>query len=251
MFDNIRSERAAKRSTKVRVERQPGGKGRLPLGRHRVPVFELLERREMLSGNTYLPSATVAESTSTSDNNLPSVIAAAVDSGDANFAGSFSPSDGPAFGVPVVAGPTTTTENTAVSGLVITPAAGDYHGNLLPDHRHHRRNAVLQRRLGADHQRPVHHGGQRRRRTGVHPRDEFRVQRRLHGSGIDDRQQRRIGRHDDHGHDQHRRNAIRQSVELLQRGRHHDRWHELRRGIDGNGNALSGTKSLTLTSLSP
>jgi hypothetical protein len=77
MFGNFRSGRAAGNSKKGRG-RQPSGRGdRLATGRSRIPVFELLEQRAMLSGNTYTPSTTIADSTVLTDNNLRSAIAAA------------------------------------------------------------------------------------------------------------------------------------------------------------------------------
>ena len=50
MFGNSRGGRAAKRFKKARGEQQPGCGGRLPAGRSRIPVFELLEQRAMLTG---------------------------------------------------------------------------------------------------------------------------------------------------------------------------------------------------------
>ncbi|HEX4145463.1 MAG TPA: fibronectin type III domain-containing protein [Pirellulales bacterium] len=77
MCANFSDERAVKRSSKVRG-------GRPPVGRARVPVFELLEQREMLSGNTYTaapsasaPDSTAAYNSSSSTNSLRSAIAAA------------------------------------------------------------------------------------------------------------------------------------------------------------------------------
>ena len=84
MCANFSDEPAAKRSKKVRGQQRAGRSDRPPIGRPRVPVFELLEQREMLSGNTYTaaPSASAIDSSaaynsSSSDNNLRSAIAAA------------------------------------------------------------------------------------------------------------------------------------------------------------------------------
>ena len=65
-----------KRSRKDRGGK-PGRTGRVVVGRARMPVFELLELRALLSGNTYTPATSVADSANLADNNLRSAVAAA------------------------------------------------------------------------------------------------------------------------------------------------------------------------------
>ena len=76
MFDRFLAWRGKHRAI---PNRRPGSRqrGRLPAGRSRVPLIELLEQRMLLTGNTYNPSATVADSSNSSDNNLRSAISAA------------------------------------------------------------------------------------------------------------------------------------------------------------------------------
>ncbi|HEX4143209.1 MAG TPA: choice-of-anchor Q domain-containing protein [Pirellulales bacterium] len=74
-----------RRSKKGRSGIPSGGGYRLPAGRSRLPVFELLELRALLSGNTYTPQASVADSSSSLSNNLRTAIAAAnADTGTAS-----------------------------------------------------------------------------------------------------------------------------------------------------------------------
>ncbi|HEY1785997.1 MAG TPA: Ig-like domain-containing protein, partial [Pirellulales bacterium] len=82
---------AAKRSQKVRGQQRTGRSDRPQAGRARIPVFELLEQREMLSGTTYTaaPSTSATDSNaayngSSANNSLRSAIAAAnADTGSA------------------------------------------------------------------------------------------------------------------------------------------------------------------------
>ena len=57
---------------------------------------------------------------------------------------------------PGVTGATTTENTQTTSGLVITPNAADTTGHQLPDHEHHGRYAVPERRHDRDCQRHVH-----------------------------------------------------------------------------------------------
>ena len=71
----------------------------------------------------------------------------------------------------------------------------------LPDHEHHRRHAVPQRRGDPGHQRRVHHGGPGGRRAEVHSGGELTDLRQLHRPGVDQRHDggpRRSDRHRDH-----------------------------------------------------
>ncbi|HEX4145357.1 MAG TPA: choice-of-anchor Q domain-containing protein [Pirellulales bacterium] len=76
MFGNFRSGRDSKRVQKDRSGKSLGRSGRLLVGRSRVPVFELLELRALLTGMTYSPAANVPDSASLQDNNLRSAISA-------------------------------------------------------------------------------------------------------------------------------------------------------------------------------
>ena len=84
MLRRFFSGAAATGSKQGRGKKPPTAGNRLPVGRSRTPVFELLELRAMLSGNTYTPAVNVADSDSTAANNLRSAIAAAnADTGSA------------------------------------------------------------------------------------------------------------------------------------------------------------------------
>jgi uncharacterized repeat protein (TIGR01451 family) len=86
MFGNFRGAHTARRFEKASGGNRPARGGRSPAARYRIPVFELLELRELLTGNTFTPALTVADSASAADNNLRSAIAAV--NADASGSGS-------------------------------------------------------------------------------------------------------------------------------------------------------------------
>ncbi|HEX4146566.1 MAG TPA: choice-of-anchor Q domain-containing protein [Pirellulales bacterium] len=86
MFGKSRGAQSAWRLAKAGGSNRPGRGTPAPASRYRIPVFELLELRELLTGNTFTPSASVADSASAADNNLRSAIAAV--NADASGSGS-------------------------------------------------------------------------------------------------------------------------------------------------------------------
>ena len=90
------------------------------------------------------------------------------------------------FRAPTIAGPTTTAKTRQSRAWSITPAAGDIDGRHTSRSRASPAERCITAAAITDHQRPVHHRGQRRGRIGVHSHDQFRGQRRLHRQEVDD-----------------------------------------------------------------